>query len=1043
MKRPKQNYLAIGLVAFLLSPVTGVAVNGAIPSNEPASLQQAKAVKGNVVDENGEPLIGVSVKVIGSKVGAVTDINGDFTVQNAEGKQLQFTYTGYKTQTVSASRGLMKISMEPDVLGLDDVVVVGYGTMKKSDLTGSTSNVKTGAIMANVTGNALEALQGKAAGVAVFNDNKPGASPQLRIRGSSSINASNAPLYVVDGFPLMGDGDISDINPADIESMEVLKDASSTAIYGSRGANGVVMITTKSGKAGRKNMTFNASLGTQMPGRKLDIVKGQDFINFMNAAYTNYNNDASKAPFLNGDTSWTMNPAADTDWEDLLLRDNAWLQNYNLSFDGSANGTDYMLSGGYYKQDGLVETQSYEKFSMHSNLRHKFNSWLTVGGSLQFTYSTRNAEDNAMGNAARYGWATDSPWDQDGNLVVPTNPYVSDAWNPLIDFNEHTSRTNTTRVIINTFAEAQILPELTYHLSIGYDTRINRGYNYNTSVLVGNKASGTGNGGHSWNKGASRLMENILTYSKQWDVHRFTATGVYSWQDYDYQSTGVSARGFEVDMLGAWDITKGSTDTYDPSSTRYGNRLISYTGRVTYAYADRYLLTATARWDGSSRFGADKKWGFFPSVGLAWRATEEPFMKSVKNVLSDLKVRASFGVTGNQEIGNYQSLAVLESAGSSTNYVFDGTELSGYTQTKLANPDLQWERTNQWDFGFDVGLFNRFTLNFDYYIRDTNKLLYAVPLPRETGFSTLLSNVGATQNKGWELTIGGTIFKNKDWFVDASVNWSYNTNKIKELYNVSGVETKEIILKQDGSGLDRRLVVGEPVDGLYARHSLGIITTQEQLDWYKQYVPNTAQNAQLGDEMYEDLDENGSIGYEDYKCIGSVQPKHFYGLNISAGYKDFSINIYGQGGFKYAGIAGAENSGNNGTEWALSFADNGSYLLWGENNIQERLYFPSTYAYERMWSPTNPGGEFPAAGAHGVYLSDRTNGDWSYFILKNIQLNYDFTRLIKVKTIKGLKVNLNFQNFVTFANHRGYNPVNGDISNPWAKAIILGVDMKL
>ena len=263
-----KTYLALGFVAFLLTPATVMAGNDATLSSATAAQQQAKPVKGNVVDENGEPLIGVSVKIVGAYGGAITDINGDFSVNGAEGKQLQFSYAGYKTQTITAGRGLMKVSMEPDVLGLDDVVVVGYGTMKKSDLTGSTSNVKTDAIMANVTGNALEALQGKAAGVAVFNDNKPGSSPQLRIRGSSSINASNAPLYVVDGFPLMGDGDISDINPADIESMEVLKDASSTAIYGSRGANGVVMITTKSGRAGRKNMTFNASIGTQMPGRK-------------------------------------------------------------------------------------------------------------------------------------------------------------------------------------------------------------------------------------------------------------------------------------------------------------------------------------------------------------------------------------------------------------------------------------------------------------------------------------------------------------------------------------------------------------------------------------------------------------------------------------------------------------------------------------------------------------------------------------------------------------------------------------------------------
>ncbi len=1041
MKNEKGKNLFVGLVlaAFLFVPSIGRADSNANQNiSKPAAVQQQTTVSGVVKDNTGQPLIGVSVIVKNNtRVGTVTNFDGQFQISVPKGSTLVFSYVGFKSQEVKVGGGDINITLQEDRSNLEEVVVVGYGTMKKSDLTGTTANVKTDAIMANVTGNALEALQGKASGVAVFNNNKPGAGPAIRIRGSSSINASNEPLYVVDGFPLMS-GDISDINPADIESMEILKDASATAIYGSRGANGVVMITTKTGKTGTKNLTFNSSVGTQMPGRKLGVVTGQDFINFMNAAYTNYNNDPSKAPFANGDTSWCTNPKADTDWEDLLLRDHAFIQNYNLSLDGSANGTSYMLSGGYYNQDGLVPTQGFEKFSFHTNLRHQFNSWLTLGGSAQYTYSIRNSEDNAMGNVARYGWPTDSPYDESGKLVVPKNPYVSDAWNPMIDYPEHISRSNSVRAIINAFAEAKILPDLTYRISIGQDVLMNRGYGYSTSHLVGNMAKGTGSGSHSWNKGRSKLMENMLTYAKQWDVHRFTATAVYSWQDYDYQSTGVSGSGFTVDALEAWNITNAVRDTWNPSSDRYSNRLISYTGRVTYAYNDKYLLTATARWDGSSRFGADKKWGFFPSVGLAWRISQENFLLD-NPVISDLKLRASFGVTGNQEIGNYKSLAQLASG---SNYFFNGSELVGYAQTKLANPNLQWERTNQWNFGFDLGLWNRFTVNFDYYIRDTNKLLYDVPLPRETGFSTLLSNVGSTQNKGWELTVGGNIFKNQDWFVDASVNLTYNTNKIKGLYNVSGVETEEIILKTDGTGLDRRLVIGQPVDGLYSRKSLGIIKTQEQLEWYKNYVPKTASNASIGDEMYEDLNENGSIGSEDYVCIGSVQPKYFYGLNLSAGYKDFSINIYGQGGFKYASIAGAESSGNNGTEWALSFSDNGSYLLWGENNIQERLYFPSKYAYERMWSPENPDGDYPRPGSRGTYLSDRTNGDWSYFILKNIQLNYDFTRLLKIKTVKALKVNLNFQNFVTFANHRGYNPVNGDISNPWSKAIIFGVDLK-
>lgn len=1034
-------FVGLALVAIASCPALARADhNGAALALSTAETQQTTTVSGVVRDNaTGEPLIGVSVVVKNnSRLGTVTNLDGQYTLNVPTGATLVFSYVGYKSQTVKVSGGKIDISLQEDRSNLEEVVVVGYGTMKKSDLTGTTANVKTEAITANVTGNALEALQGKAAGVAVFNDNRPGASPAIRIRGSSSINASNEPLYVVDGFPLM-DGDISDINPTDIESMEILKDASATAIYGSRGANGVVMITTKTGKVGTKNLSFNASVGTQMPGRSLNLLKGQDFIDFVNEAYANYTGDASKSPFADG-TAWCSNPNADTDWEDLLLNDNAWLQNYTLTLDGSIGGTSYMLSGGYYNQEGLVGDAGYEKFTFHTNLRHQFNKWLTLGANMQYTYANTNSEENKLINVARYGWPTDSPYDEDGNLVVPNNPYVSDAWNPLIDYPEYTNKKNTTRMIVNAFAEVKILPELVYRLSIGQDVRTKRGYMYSTSNEVGNLSKGTGKGEQSWSKSRSKLMENILTYAKQWDVHRFSATAVYSWQDFDYQDTDISGSGFTIDDLGAWDITNADRDTWEPSSTRYGNRLISYTGRITYAYNDKYLLTATARWDGSSRFGADKKWGFFPSVGVAWRVSQENFLANNK-VVTDLKLRASFGVTGNQEIGNYQSLAQLGS-GSGYNYVYNGTELVGYAQTKLANPDLQWERTNQWNFGLDLGLWNRFTLNFDYYIRDTNKLLYNVPLPSETGFSNLLSNVGSTQNKGWELTVGGSIIKTADFFVDASVNLTYNSNKIKSLYNVSGVETDEIILKQGSEGLDRRLVVGNPVDGLYGRHSLGIIKTEEQLEWYKEYVPKTAQNAELGDEMYEDLDGDGSIGYEDYILLGSVQPKYFYGLNLSAGYKGFSINIYGQGGFKYASIAGGEASGNSGTEWALSYGDNGSYLLWGENNIQERMYFPSEYAYEHMWSTSNPDGDYPRAGSRGTYLSDRTNAKWNYFILKNIQLNYDFTKLLHTKAIKGLKMNLNFQNFVTFANHRGYNPVNGDVSNPWAKSIILGVDLK-
>lgn len=995
------------------------------PSKSSTTAKKQKFT-GKVLDNNGEPVIGATIMENGTTNGTVTDIDGNFTLDVDQKSSVKVSYIGFISQTVKTTSNPVTIKLIEDRANLDEIVVVGYGTMKKSDLTGSTANIKTADLTANVNGNALESLQGKVSGVAVFNNNKPGSSPSIRVRGSGSISASNEPLYVVDGFPLM-DGDLSSINPADIESMEILKDASSTAIYGSRGANGVVMITTKTGKEGTKHLSVNTSLGVQIPGRLLNIVKGQDFIDYINAAYTNA---GSTSPFINSTPT-----KSDYDWEKELMKSSSLLQNYTVTFDGSANGTSYMMSGGYYKQDGLIPTQNYEKFTYHTNLDHKFNSWLNVGASLQYTYSIRNDQDNAMKDVPRFGWATDSPYDEDGNPVIESNPLVTIAWNPLLDYYNTTDRTTTNRVLLTAYANVQLLKHLNYKLSIGQDIHNSRGYEFSNSQVPDIlSAGGKGEGSNSMNKQRSKLMENILAFSNEWGKHRFTATGVYSWQDYVYENIGASGTGFEMDQTGAWDMSLADRSSLNVSSTKYSNRLISFTGRVTYAFADKYLFTSTARWDGSSRFGEDKKWGFFPSVGLAWRASEEAFLKNNK-IITNLKLRGSFGVTGNQEIGNYNSLPRL----TASNYT-DGTSTSikGYKES-IGNPTLQWEKTNQIDIGFDLGLFNRINIALDYYSRDTKDLLYNVPIPSTSGFSSILTNIGEVGNHGWEFSIGANIFKNQDWSVDASFNYSYNTNEIKKLYN----DVDRVLVGNNGStGLNRELRVGQPVDGVYARHSLGIIKTEEQLEAYKAAVPETAANAKLGDEMYADLNGDKKITADDFECIGSVQPKNFYGFNVNVAWKDLSLGVYGQGAWNYASMAGAEAWYVDGTAWTLGYSSVGEYLITGENQVQNKLYFPTEYAYKRMWSSSNPDGTFPAPGAHDVWLSDRTNGNWNYFILKNILLTYNMTKLIGIQSVRRVDVSLNFQNFVTFANHRGYNPVNGDYSNPWAKAIILGLNIK-
>lgn len=999
------------------------------PGEIPAGTQQTLTVIGKVTDSSGGPLPGVSVVLKGTTNGTITDANGKYSIGNIKANAiLQFSFVGMKTQEISVSnKTTINVTLVEESIGIDEVVTVGYGTVKKSDLTGSAAKIKTETLKTTISSNALESLQGKAPGIAVFNNNKPGESPSLRIRGSGSISASNEPLYVVDGFPLM-DGNIGDINPSDIESMEILKDASSTAIYGSRGANGVVMITTKKGTQGNKNLTVTSSVGAQMPGRLANLISGKDFISFMNAGYTN---QGSKAPFTNDASSYSAN----TNWEKEILKKSSMIQDYNVTLDGNSNGTNYMLSGGYFNQDGLVDAQGYQKYSLHMNLQHKFNNWLTVGANSQSTYIVQDVYDSALSNIFRYGWATEPVKNADGsyNIASTHNTYLNDPWNPVLDMQQLTNRTTNNRYLTDVFAEVQILKDLKFRTNIGIDIKNSRNYQYNTSQSVSHTATSTkGNGSNTWYKNMSKVMENILTYSHTWDKHRLTATGVYSWQDFTFENASIAGSGFENDQTGAWDMSLADKTSVTWASTKYDNRLISYTGRVSYAYNDKYLLTATSRWDGSSRFGSNSKWGYFPSVGLGWRVSQESFLKD-NPVITDLKLRTSFGITGNQEIGNYQSLAKL----TASNYTNSSAIVKGFAEG-IGNNDLKWERTKQWDLGFDLLLLNRFNVNFDYYARKTNDLLYNVPIPSTSGYSTILSNIGGVSNQGWEVTVGGKIINQNDFKLDASVNLTYNQNEIDKLYgNVS-----QVAVRYEAAGLGRILKVGEAVDAVYARKSMGIIKTQEQLDAYKKNVPTTASNAKLGDEMYADLNADGTISSADYISLGSVQPKYYYGLNLGAEYKKFRIDVFGQGGLKYASIVGAENAYANGSAWAMSFASVDGYLLYGENQILNNVYIPTQYAYKRMWSSTNTNGDYPTAGAHGVYLSDRTNANWNYFILKNIQLNYDFTSLLKMKGGKKLTVNLNLQNFVTFANHRGYNPVNGDVSNPWAKSIILGVNAK-
>ncbi|WP_394697567.1 SusC/RagA family TonB-linked outer membrane protein [uncultured Sunxiuqinia sp.] len=974
------------------------------------NIGQARKIRGVVTDGTGNPLPGVTIVIEGTQTGTISALDGSYELEvPADAEFLMFSFIGMQTQKVSVSNA-NNVVMYDDTIGLEEVVAVGYGTMKKSDLTGSVTQVKAEDLVSVSASNPIEALQGRASGVAVINaDASPGSSPTIRIRGSGSITAGNEPLIVVDGFPLVNNN-LNDISSNDIESMEILKDASSAAIYGSRGANGVILITTKKGKRGQNNLEVSGSLGIATPARVPEMLGREDFVNFINDAYT-YSNGA---PVY---SSSNPAPSYDVDWHDEIIKNTSKVQNYSVAFSGGKDKTSYMLSGNIFSQDGMVEASGFEKFTVRVNLDHEFNPWLTVGTHMQVGRSQRDVRNNPTGNIFRYGWPTVPVKKTDGSWYYATedpsiSSYFEGTWNPVAEASEVTNELSTDRILGDVYALVTPIKNVTFKTNFGVDIANEKQYEYYTSNSSAGIGSGsTGTGGQTYRRKTSRLTDNILSYSNTWDKHRLTATGVYSWQEYVYEDLETSGSGFLNDATGANDMSYASIESISVNSDKYSNRLISWTARASYSYDDKYLLTVTGRYDGSSRFGNNNKWGFFPSVGFGWRVTQEPFLAG-NETITNLKLRTSYGVTGNQEIGNYKSLASLSSA----YYVFDGVPILGFAET-IGNPDLKWERNIQYNVGVDIGFWNRLDLNLDYYSRQTSDLLYNVPIPTTSGYSSMLKNIGEVKNVGLELTAHARIIDSEfKW--DVTTNVSSNKNEVVELYG----DVEKINLGSSTGGIARYLIVGEAVNSLWARESAGIITTQDQLTAYQ----TIRSSAELGEEMYIDQNDDKSINSEDYINIGSTEPDFFYGVSTSLVYKNLSLDIYGQGA---TGLAAQD--------------ENTGYLTFGENQVQNRNYLPTRYAYDRMWSEENPTGTFPRAGAQEISLSDRTNGGWNYFIVKNIKVGYDFSSMIRnLNWVSNLNFYVNAQNYLNFANHRGYNPENGKVDFPYAKTMIFGIRAK-
>ncbi|UYQ91143.1 TonB-dependent receptor [Chitinophaga horti] len=987
-------------------------------------------VSGRVTDAKGDAIPGATVMVKGTKNGTQTDAGGQFRLTGVRtGAMLHITSIGFEAQELAARSGTITVALSTSSSSLNETVVVGYGTVKKNDLTGSVARVGESAIKATPIPSLDRAMQGRAAGVQVVtNSARPGGAATIRIRGSGSVNAGNDPLYVVDGFPISGG--LNSINSDDVESIEILKDASATAIYGSRGSNGVVMVTTKQGKPGKAIVSYNGYYGSQSVRRTIPLLNARQFATFVNEALVNN----GSAPYFNGSSEERALPETfgkGTDWQDIVLQE-APIQNHQLGISGGSEKNRYAISAGYYDQEGIIKNSGFKRYTLRANLTNEITSRVKTGLSMQGAYTkSDNARTDVDGNegggvtSAALSYSPTFPvFNPDGSYYKnqgSLNGYAVD--NPLAITNEIINKQSLIRILANAYIDYEIIDGLHFRTSLGTDLQAGKTNAYTTRKALAGATLG-GSAVVSSSQSINWLNENTLNYTRTFnDIHNFSALLGYTIQGIDAENVTARANTFSDDFAQYHNLGAGST-LVAPSSGASNWKLISYLARVNYGFDDRLLLTLTARRDGSSRFGPSRKFGVFPSGALAWKLMNEAFMQK-QTIFSDAKVRVSYGLSGNQEIGDYQYLANI----TMSPYVLGGTLQSAASTAGIANPDLRWEKNKQFDAGVDLGfLKNRLHITADYYNKITSDLLFSVSVPTSSGFTNTLKNIGSVRNRGVELSIGGTVIDKNDFRWSSDFNITFNRNKILRLDGREEFTT----------GTDARifntfpnpilLKVGSPLGNFYGLVMEGIFQSKEEVD------ASAQKTAKPGDIRYRDRTGDGVINDKDREIIGNSNPDFFGGFNNTFSYKGFELNVFVQG-----------NYGNE----ILNFGSFDLLNLTGGNNLSARVL--------ERWTPTNPSTTMPRANAGGGsrIISNFQVEDGSYLRFKNISLGYNFSASWLNKLhIQSLKVYIAAQNLFTITNYHGYDPeVNRFGSSslsqgldygtyPAAKTVLAGVNLK-
>lgn len=973
----KKLLCTVPLMAGALLTNTFVAQAAELGSESIASIQQQTiTVSGVVMGSDGEPLMGVNVVEKGTTNGTITDLDGKYTLNVGSNAVLQFSYIGYVSSDIAVNgQRTVNVTMKEDSQNLDEVVVVGYGTVRKADLAGSVSVLDNKTFKDQPIKQVSDALQGRVSGVQVQSSGVPGGTVKIRVRGSGSINRSNDPLYVIDG--IVRESGLTGLNPDDIQSMQILKDASSTAIYGSRGANGVVLITTKTGKANTRQITFDAQITAGTVAKRYDTLNAYEFATLYNTYRANTFSSDQLSAFQRG---------GGTNWQDEIFQTGI-TQDYKVTFSGGSDKTQYIVSGNYVGQEGVVIENDNKRYQARANVTSQITDWLHMTADVNASHNVRHSGDfsaaksNIVTQAMNYSPVT-SIFNEDGMT------YARDKYSSLTNFNPvgrlKEEMGETMQDIVNAHVDLRfnILPGLTFTTSNGIDYSDTKGYSFGTKKVGSQSSMG--------NSDAYRMTlqtTNNLTYTGKWDKHALTATAVYEATQSEYRYMGLNGRDLLTESVGWWNVNMASSRTTDNSYSKWG--LVSGVARVMYNYDDRYMLTGTFRADGSSKFFNDK-WGYFPSVAAAWTITNEEFMKD-QNVVQDMKIRASYGLIGSQAIEPYETLGLMSKA----MYAFgENSQYTGYwVGQTVATPDLTWETTHQLDLGLDFSILNhRVNISLDYFDKRTKDGLLKQNIPNYDGGGSYWVNAAEISNRGLDFSINAILVDNKDFTWSSTFTGTYLKNEVKNLGGlefVAGSSPAAGMIPTDGV---TRVEVGQPIGAFYGYKWIGLDAT--------------------GHDAFEDVNKDGKIDSNDRTFIGKANPDFTLGWNNTLSWKNWDLNMFFTGSFgadrlNLVRFTGTAMTGD------FAFVTLKEYINDNFDVKGQSARYPSVNV---------TGNDYQSASTSTKFLESA-----NYFRLDNLSLSYNLPK--SVAKFADMRFTLSCQNVFTITKYKGMDPAGISFMN--------------